>query len=75
MQATWIVTVTRLDGKQRPPYEERKNLPPNHGGVFTGTADGEQVEVQITHIGKFTPPKVRTDFLGTWEVAAREIAG
>jgi hypothetical protein len=77
MQATWIVTITRLDGKQREPYEERKGRAPNHGEIFIGTADGEQVNVQIIHIhkGKDATPKARTDFLGAWEVTAREIAG
>jgi hypothetical protein len=75
MQATWIVTITRLDGKQRPLHEEWQHVQPNHGDVFTGTADGEKLEVRIAHVGKFTPPKVQTDFLGTWEVTAFEIAG
>jgi hypothetical protein len=77
MQATWVVTITRLDGKQRPPYEQTMGYPPAHGHIFMATPDNEKVRVEIIHVhrGKDDLPKMRTDFLGTWEVTAREIAG
>jgi hypothetical protein len=75
MDGLWIVTITRLDGKQRPPYKQLMGRVPNYGDVFMSTADGEAVKATVKHFYHERPAPQHSlgTSIGTYQVTAAEI--